>query len=170
MERVIGVDEQGAIVRVFARVGTEGVQLAVEKLDPAVRHGAQRGDTEIALADRTGRADTATDISGARTVYSAIEALCPAGAEFHHTAALSGAHDAVGLGGDQALMIDAQQQHRLDELRLNDRAAHDNDRLAGENGCPLRDSPNIAGKLEMPQIIKKCLAESVTSQCIEILL
>ena len=57
-------------------------------------------------------------------------------------------------------MVHAQQQIRLNKLRLNGRRADGDDRLPGKNGRSLRHRPDIAGKLEIGQIIQEILAEA----------
>ena len=56
-------------------------------------------------------------------------------------------------------MVDEKQQHSFDELRLYRRSAHGKQRLRREHGSTLRDSPDIAGESEIPQIIKESFAE-----------
>ena len=85
-------------------------------------------------------------------------------------AALRRTDNAVRLGGDQALMVDAQKQHGFNKLCLDDGAAHSDDRFTGEYRRAFWDSPNIAGKLKMPQIVEKRLAKSVATQCIQVVL
>lgn len=58
-------------------------------------------------------------------------------------------------------MVDAQQHHRFDQLCLNDRAAHCDNRLTRENRRTFRNSPHIAGKFEMLEIIEEFLAENM---------
>ena len=91
---------------------------------------------------------------------AACGALRAAGAELHHAAALGRAGDAVGLRGDQALVIDGQQREGLDELRLDGGRAHNDHRLLREHGRPLRHGVNIAGEAEGAQIFQKFLAEN----------
>ena len=67
-------------------------------------------------------------------------------------------------------MVDAQKQHGFNKLCLDDGAAHSDDRFTGEYRRAFWDSPNIAGKLKMPQIVEKRLAKSVATQCIQVVL
>ena len=91
----------------------------------------------IPVADGAGGAAASADISRARTVDGAVRALSAAGAELHDGAALRGAHNAVRLCGNQALVVDCEQQHRFHKLRLDDRPAHRDDRLTrGKWACP----------------------------------
>ena len=56
-------------------------------------------------------------------------------------------------------MVDQKQQHGLDELSLYRGSTHSQQRLRREHRRALRDSPDIAGKLEIPQIFEESLAE-----------
>ena len=76
---------------------------------------AGRNAVEL-VGQRAGRALAAADVSGARAIDRRVDALRPAGAEFQNGAALRGPHDAVGLRRDEALVVERQQQKRLDEL------------------------------------------------------
>ena len=134
-------------------------------------HRAERRHAEAAVADRAGRADTAADVCGARAVHRAVEALRAAGAKLHDRASVCRAHDAVCLCRDQALVVDAQQNHRFDELRLNDRAANRHNRLTRENRRTLRHRPDVAHKLKAAQILEKFLAEDLLrAQILDVLL
>ena len=59
-------------------------------------------------------------------------------------------------------MVDAQQHHRLHKLGLDGRTTHRDNRFARKNRRTFRYSPNIAGKPEISQIIKKLVAENVS--------
>ena len=138
----------------------EGVVLGVEHLHPGVGHRAERGHAVELVRDGAGRADAAADVGGACADDGGGGALRAAGAEFHHAAALGRAGDAVGLRGDQALVINGQQREGLDELRLDGGRAHNDHRLLREHGRPLRYGVNIAGEAEGAQIFQKFLAEN----------
>ena len=158
-------------MRIFFGIRFKRFVFAVKKLYPAVRHGAERRNAETAVADGAGSADAAADICGTRAINGAVKALCTAGAELHNRSAVRSAHDAVCLRCDEALVVDGQQNHGLHKLCLNDRAAHGDDRLTREDRRALRHSPNIAGKLEVLQIIEKLFAKNVLgAQVIDILL
>ncbi len=90
-----------------------------------------------------------------------IDALGAAGAEFQNRAALRGPDDTIGFRGDEALMVDRQQQKRLDQLRLNGRRADGQNRLARENRRALRDGPDIAREVKIAQIRQKPLGKQL---------
>ena len=64
-------------------------------------------------------------------MMAAIRPLSPAG-DIQHRAATGGTGDAVGLGGDQALVVDGQQREGLDELGLDGLGPDDDHGLTGE--------------------------------------
>ena len=57
-------------------------------------------------------------------------------------------------------MVDGQQNHGLNELRLNHRACNGDERLAREYRRALGDSPDVAFELEVAQIVEKRLGEA----------
>ena len=106
-------------------------------------------------------AGTAGDIAGPGAQQSAVWAVGPAGAELRHRAALGGPDDAVGLGGDQALVVQAQEHEGLDKLGLDGGGPDGEDGLPGEDGRSLRNRPDVAGEGEIFQIVQKLLRKAV---------
>ena len=134
-------------------------------------HGTACGDAVKLIRDGTGSAAAAADVGGAGAGNGAMDALCAAGAKLQHGAALGSADDAVGLGGDEALVVDRKQGKGLDQLGLNGRGANHHHRLTGEDGRALRDRPDITGKLEVAQILQELLVKQVLSpQVLDIVL
>ena len=171
MEDVIRINQERAVVRIFARIGAERLIFGGEHLHPAVGHRAHCGDAVVAVRDRAGRAAAAADIRGARAEDGAVGPLCAPGAEFHDGPPRSRAHDAVGLRGDEAFVVNRQKEHRLDKLRLHDGAAHGQNRLAGENRHAFRHGPDIARKAECREILQKFLIkEAAAAQVVDVLL
>ena len=130
-------------------------------LHPGMGHGAAGFDAEKLIGNGTGSAVAAADISGTGTQNGSVGTLGTAGTEFQHRPSLGRTDHAVCLGGDQALMVDGQQQEGFDQLCLNGRGTDRQDRLLGENRRTLGNGPNIAGELEMRQVIQEFLAEQV---------
>ena len=124
-----------------------------------MRHGAERRDGEVTVTDGAGGAAAAADEGRARAVDRAVRPLSAAGTELHHSTALRSADDPVRLCRDQALVVDGQKQHGFNELRLDDRPAHRDDRLARKNRGALRDCPDIAAEFEIGKIGEKLLVE-----------
>ena len=160
VERVVGVHQHDGVAGIKLAVGLEGVVLGVEHLHPGVGHRAERGHAVELVRDGAGRADAAADVGGACADDGGVRTLRPAGAKLQHRPAAGGTVDAVGLRGDQALVIDGQQREGLDELRLDGGRAHNDHRLLREHGRPLRHGVNIAGEAEGAQIFQKFLAEN----------
>ena len=84
----------------------------------------------------------------------------PAGAELAHRPAVGGPDDAVGLGGDEGLVVQGEQQEGLDKLGLDGRGSYGEDGLPREDGGALRHGPDVAGEAEVPQVVQKLLAEA----------
>ena len=84
----------------------------------------------------------------------------PAGAELRHRTALRRPDDAVRLGGDQALVVEAEKHKGLDKLGLDGWCTHSQDGLTWEDGSPLRNSPNITSEGKAAQIFQKALGKT----------
>ena len=76
-------------------------------------------------------------------------------AELHDRASLCRAHDAAGLGGDQALVVEGDQQQRFQQLALNGRTLDGDDRLLREDGGAFLNRPDVAVQLKIAQIIEE---------------
>ena len=112
----------------------------------------------------------AADVGSPGAQNGGVRALRPAGTEFQHRPALGSPDNPVGLGGDQALVVDAQQEIRLNELGLNGRCPDGDNRLIGEDRRALGDGPDIAGELKVRQILQKFLAEHIpAAQVLDVL-
>ena len=115
------------------------------------------------IRNGTGSAITAADVGSAGTQNGCVSALGTTGAEFQNGTALGCADNTVGLGCNQALMVDTQQQECFDELCLNGRSTNGDDRLVGENGSTFRHSPYVASKAEVCQICQEFIAEQISA-------
>lgn len=99
-------------------------------------HGAAGRYAVQLVGDRAGGACAAADISRPGSGDGAVRALGPAGAELQHRSPLGRPDDPVGLGGDQALVVDGQQGEGLDQLGLDGRRPDRHHRLPGKIGVP----------------------------------
>ena len=72
-------------------------------------HGAASLDTEQLVRNGTGRTVAAANIGSTGTQHSSISTLCAARTKFQNGSALGRADNAVGLGCNQALVVDGQQ-------------------------------------------------------------
>ncbi len=170
-EGVVGVDEEGAVVRVGLGVGPEGVVLGGEHLDPAVGHRPQGGDAELPVGDGVGRPGAAGDVGGPCPQDSGVVPLGPAGAELHHRPIPRCPDDAAGLGGHQRLKVDGGQQHRFHQLGLEEGPPHRQHRLVGEDGGTLRHPPHIAGEAEVLQVPEELFPKTASAaEVVQVLL
>ena len=78
-------------------------------------------------------------------------------------APISSPADAAGLGGNQTLVVELQQQIGFQQLGLNGRSTDRKDRFPGENGRPLRHGPDVAGKFEIAQIFEKSFVKDASA-------
>ena len=93
-----------------------------------------------------------------------------AGAELHDRAACGRAHDAVCLGGNQALVVEGDEQQRFQQLALDGRAFDGDDRLLREDRHTFLNGPNVAVQLEILQIVEEFLVERLRgAQVVDIL-
>ena len=58
-------------------------------------------------------------------------------------------------------MVDRRQKHRFDQLGLRSGAAHDNERLAGEDRRTFGDGPDVARKPEITEIVDEFVGEDL---------
>ena len=163
LQAVVGVHKQGSVVGIRLAVGAEGVELGVKHLHPGVRHRAAGVHAVQLVRDRAGSPGAAADVGSARAENRAVSALRAAGAEFQHRPAPGGPLDAIGLSGDEALVVDGQQGERLDQLRLDGRCADHHQRLLGKYRRALGDGIDIAGEAEVTEIGQKFLAEDAAA-------
>ena len=160
---VKGVHQQHRVGGIGLAVSDKGVVLRVEHLYPGVGHGPCGGNAVDLVGNGAGGTCAAADKGGPGSGHGAGDALGPAGTEFQHGAAVSRPADAVGLGGDQALVVKLQQQIGLQQLGLNGRGADSKDRFPGEDRRALRHGPDVAGKLEIPQVVEKGLVKDASA-------
>ena len=152
---IVGVHQQHAGIGVQLSVFFEGIILGREHLDPTVRHRAGGRDAEVARRHDAGGGAAAADVGGARAEVGSVIALGAACAELHDRAAGSGADDAAGLGGNQALMVEGDEQQRFQQLALDGRALDRDNRLLREDRHALLNGPDVAVQLEAGQIVQK---------------
>ena len=126
-------------------------------------HRAAREYAVELIGDRAGRSVAAADVGSARAEDSSLRALRPAGAELQHAAALRRADDAVGLCGNEALVVQRKQNIRFNELRLDGRGADRQDRLAREDRRALRHGVDIAREVEILQIVQEALVKDAAA-------
>ena len=126
-------------------------------------HSTAGGHAVHLVRKCAGRTGYAADIGRAGAHDGGVRTLRAAGAEFQHRPAPGGPLDAVGLSGDEALMVDGQQGEGLDELGFDGRCAHHHQRLLGKYRRALGDGIDIAGETEVTEIGQKFLAEDAAA-------
>ena len=105
LEDIVGIHKQDGVVRIGLRVVLESLEFGIKVHDPAVSHGAADGNAEFLAREHGGRADCSADVGGSRAVNGSVHVVGAAGAKVGDEASLGSAHDAVGLGGDERLVI-----------------------------------------------------------------
>ncbi len=160
MEDAVGVHQQGGGGGVDLAVGLEGGVLVGEHLHPGVGHGAGGGGAVQLVGHGAGGAPRPGDVAGSGPQNRAVGALGPAGAELGHRGALGGPDDPVGLGGDEGLVVQGQQDIGLHKLGLDGGGADGEDGLPGEDGGALGHGPDVAGEAEALQIVQKFRGEA----------
>ena len=160
LQHVVGVHQKGGVVGVELAVGLKGGVLVGEHLHPGVGHGAGGGGAVPLVRHGAGGGGAAGDIAGPRPQQRAVRPLGPAGTELSHRPALGGPDNPVGLGGDQGLVVQGQQDEGLYKLGLDRRGPHGHNRLVGEDRGALGDRPDVAGEFKVLQKGQKRLAEA----------
>ena len=126
-------------------------------------HGSKGCDAVITICNRTGCSRTSSDVGRSCAKDRCRRPVCPSGAELHDRSALGSSDDTVGFCGNQALMVDNQQKHGLDKLRLDHRSSYGQNRFVWKNGCSLWYCPNITSELKVSQIVEKAFTENIFS-------
>jgi hypothetical protein len=137
VERVVRVDEQGDVVGQRPRVGLERLALVFERHHPAVRVRAADRDAEALPGEHIRGRGAAADVRRPRGRQSPIRPLRAPQPELDHRIVAGGQADARGLGGDERGKAGVHQERRLDQLRLQQGAAHAQQRLVGKDDLAL---------------------------------
>ena len=155
LEDAVGVHQQNGVVRINLAVGAEGGVLVVVHLHPGVGHGPRGGHAVQLVGHGAGGAGAAGDVAGPGPQQSAAGTLGPAGAELGHRPPLGRPDDAAGLGGDEGLVVQGEQQIGLQKLGLDRRGPDGHDGLPGEHRRALGHGPDVPGEAEVPQPVQK---------------
>ncbi len=136
-------------------VDVEGPLLVVEDLDP--RMGVSAADRYAVETSRqnVGRGGHAADVRGPRGRERSVGPLGAAQPELQDRAAAGRLHDAGRLRGHERLEADDVEQHALDELGLQERPSHAQERFVGEDDRALGYRVDVAGELERRQAIEE---------------
>ena len=171
-ERVVGVDQEDAVVGLRAGPGQEGLGLVVEGHHPAVRVGAAHRQPQQPARERVrGRVGAAHE-GRARRRQPAVDTLRAPQPELDHLVAARGEPHARRLGRDQRLEVDEIEESRLDELGLHQGAAHAHERLVGEDHRALGHGVDVAGQSDPGELAEKGRLEErlavVAGECREV--
>ena len=109
LERVVRVDQENGGTAINFSIALKGVVFSVEEHDPAVGHGADHGDAELFSCQCGGGATHTTDVGGASTVDGGVDVVCTSRTHVCHTASLCRTYDAIGLRGDERLVVDLRE-------------------------------------------------------------
>ena len=134
-DRVVGIDQEHAVVRHRARIGFECLELGVERHYPAMRVGAAHRDVEEPTGEHVRRGAAAADVGGTACGERAVDALGTPESELDHLvpAPAGRVADARRLGRDEGLEVDHVEQGGLDDLALENRPDHPHQRLEGKD-------------------------------------
>ena len=159
LECVVSVDQEDRGTAINFGISLEGIVFPVEEHDPAVRHGTDHGDAEGFSCERGGRTVHPTDVSRASTVDRSVDVVRTAGTHVGHGTSLCCAHNAIGLCGDEGLVVDLRKQERFDQLSFNDGRSDSDEWLIGIDDAPFRHGIDVACEAEFVQILKERLRE-----------
>ena len=133
-------------------------------------HGAQRLDSVVSVCNGACCSGTASYVSSAGAEYGGLRSVSTPGSEFHNRSSFGGSHNSVCLGGNEALMVDGQQNHGFNELSLHYGTSYGDYRFMGENRRSLRYCPHVAFEFKVPEVIKKFFTKHIfASQIFDIL-
>ena len=124
LQRIIGVHQQDAGIRIDVRISLEGGIFIRETHHPAVcMRSCHRHIEQFSAEDVAGR-HTATDDGGSCPVGSRIRPLRSAQTEFQHSVSLRRIANSGRLRGNQGLVIDDVQNRGFHQLRFHNRRNH----------------------------------------------
>ena len=170
-QHIVGIDQQGRVLRIDLAVRPERLVFAVKHLDPGMRHGAGGGNAVDLVGNGAGGCSATADIRRARPENGGVGSLRSTGTELADDPALGRAGKPCRLGRDERLMVQHHQHIGLDELRLDRSCADGQERFPRKNDRPFRDCPDVARKVKSAQIGQKLLGKiSLSAEEIEVLL
>src|SRR5581483_6263535 len=147
-DRIVGIEQEHTAVGKALRVRSERVDLALEARDERMRHRAHDGNGVSLSREYVARAGAAGDIARARDLHAGINAVRAPEREVDDAAAAGGGDAARRLGRDHRLEIDLIDEKRLDDLRLDDRRGHFENRLVGEKKASFGQPAHAAGEAQ----------------------
>ncbi len=116
---------------------------------------AADGNLEQPAGQHVAGRRAAADVGRAAGRDAAVDALCSSQPELQHRLAGGGLADACRLGRDQRLKVYQRQQGRLQELALQQRTAHPQQRLVREADGSFGQGVDIAREPQAAEVIEK---------------
>src|SRR5215510_15492906 len=114
-----------------------------------VRGGAVNREAEHLARLDVRRAPAAADEGRASRIDPRAEAMSAPRPEFDYSVALRRLDDTGGLGRYQSLKIDRREQIGLDDLSLDQRRGHPQQRLPRKGQRPFRHRPDLPAEAEV---------------------
>ena len=157
LERVVGVDQEHAVVRHRLGVALEGLQLGVERHHPAV--GVRALAPGCRRACRPARSTSPShppDVGGPAGGEPAVDPLRPPQAELQHRSSPRRQAQARRLGGDQRLEIDQVEQRASRGAGLRERpVSRAPAARAAKTTVPSGTASTSQRKPQRPQVIEE---------------
>ena len=141
---VIGVDEKGRGSAEDIHVCPKRLDFVLECHDPRMRHRPDHGNAEPAPGFDVRRALEPDEIGGTCGETCGLEAMRATTAEFHERPSARRVDDPRGFARDRGLEPNRGKQRGLDELRLDGRGRHSQQRLVREDDLALVYRPDLA--------------------------
>ena len=157
---VVGVHQQGG-TGVVAGVAAQRLGFVIVGLDVGVRHGAAHRQVEAQAAQHVAGAGNARHPVGAHAAPGRFQPVHAAHAEIHHRHAVGGQHHARRLGGEQRFQVDVVHQQAFQQLPLDHRRPHFQQRLVGEHHRALRQRPDFPLEAEIGQPAQEGVLEQI---------
>ena len=159
VQAVEGVHQQEAVVGHGVGVGVERFHLVVEGQHPTVRVGALDRNVEELAGQGVGGSGAPAHVRRPARRQGAVETLGAPEPELQHRLPAGRLAHPRRLGGDERLEADDVEQHRFQDLALQDGAAYPHQRLVREHHRSLGHRVHVAGKAGLPEIVEKGVLE-----------
>ena len=174
VERVVGVDQHHGVVRHVLHEGDEGLALVLEGHDVGVRHRADRLEAVAHRRRHVRGAARARDRGRARRLHRRIHAVVAPRGEVDQpavpvrAAAADRDHDAGSLGRNRGLEVELIEQQGLEQLPLDARRRHAQERFVLEDDRALRHRIDVPRKAQAREVVQERLLEPDAVQVLEL--
>ena len=158
-ERVVGVDQEHAVVRHRLGIRLEGRELVTERHHPGMRMGSLDGNAIPATRRHVRRPHATTDERRPARRETAVRPLRPPEPEIQHRFPARRLAHPGRLRRDQGLEVDRVQQRGLDEQAVRQRALDPDERRPREYHRPLRHGRDVEPDRGLVEVAQKVLVE-----------